>query len=366
MAKGSQFWGNASGKLGEQVLYRAGGEQRARTYVAKIKNPRSYAQMKNRLLMLNVVSMYRSLKPLLSETFPMKKASQSAFNAFVSANKTSAGFYISKEDMESGACVPYGMQIAQGTIGVSLQPTMRKLDNLRDPEAGSKVAWVVDGLLDLQGFQKTIDINSTSGHMDFGVWWLTPDELASVMKETCVIPLPSQYQLSVIHSEYADADSDQSQDLWQPSFTVFHGQAVNSYQRTYGNRPSVGLTKIGLHISKRNVIDKDTETYEFDTLVIGSPALDADGCAMSCMGVVLSYKDKSGNQVSTSRMCVVPSILDGIAVENPTTDFTEGGFYFEQVMEAYGYKTEGVLASTVSDKPTDGEGEEEEEPEGGV
>ena len=46
MSKGSEFWGNASGKLGQQVLYRAGGEQRARMHVAKIKNPRTVAHWK--------------------------------------------------------------------------------------------------------------------------------------------------------------------------------------------------------------------------------------------------------------------------------------------------------------------------------
>ena len=38
MSKGSLFWGNARGRLGQSVFYRAGGEQRNRTYVAKIKN----------------------------------------------------------------------------------------------------------------------------------------------------------------------------------------------------------------------------------------------------------------------------------------------------------------------------------------
>lgn len=37
MSKRSLFWGQAAGKLGEAVYYRAGGEQRTRTYVAKIK-----------------------------------------------------------------------------------------------------------------------------------------------------------------------------------------------------------------------------------------------------------------------------------------------------------------------------------------
>mgnify|MGYP007050596991 CR=1 FL=1 len=41
MSKRSLFWGNASGKLGEAVFYRAGGEQRTRTWIPKIKNPKN-------------------------------------------------------------------------------------------------------------------------------------------------------------------------------------------------------------------------------------------------------------------------------------------------------------------------------------
>lgn len=365
MAKGSQFWGNASGKLGEQVLYRAGGEQRARTYVAKIKNPRSYAQMKNRLLMLNVVSMYRALKPLLSETFPMKKSNQSAFNAFVSANKTAQGFYISKSDMESGACVPYGQTISTGSIGLSLQPVMKEVDNVRDKDASTHTAWSVDGLLDLQGYQFKAERDALVNRGEHGVLWLTDDELAKIIKDTCVVALPSQFQLSVIHSEYADSDADLGQDLWQPSYTIFHGQNVNSYRRTYGIRPNEHIMKIGLHVSKATYNDDETETYEFDYMVFGRPYLTADDCALSSIGVILSYKDKAGVQVSTSKMCVVPAKHEGMKVENPTRDHVEGGFYFEQVMEEYGYKSEGVLASVMSDTPAVEE-EEEEEDFGGV
>lgn len=365
MAKGSQFWGNASGKLGEQVLYRAGGEQRARTYVAKIKNPRTFAQMKNRLLMLNVVSMYRTLKPLLSETFPMKKSNQSAFNAFVSANKTARGFYITKSDMESGACVPYGMQISAGSIGVSLQPTMRAINDVRDKDASPKYGWAVDGLLDLSGFKLTMPRNEADRVAGDGVLWLTPAELSSVMKECCVVSLPSQYQLSIIHAEYADEDADMSQDIWQPSFTVYHCQANNAYQRTYGIRPKEDLTRIGIHASKKTDHEDESITYEFDYVVIGDPALSQDWCATQCVGLVLSYKDKAGTQVSTSKMCVVPAKFDGRKVEDPSLDFVEGGYYFEQVMEEYGYKSEGVLTSVASDAPAVEE-EEEEEDFGGV
>jgi hypothetical protein len=42
MSKRSLFWGKGSGKLGEAVYYRAGGEQRTRAYVKTVKNPKTY------------------------------------------------------------------------------------------------------------------------------------------------------------------------------------------------------------------------------------------------------------------------------------------------------------------------------------
>ena len=54
MSKGSLFWANASGKLGESVFYRSGGEQRNRSYVKNIKNPRTEAQMRNRIQLGNL------------------------------------------------------------------------------------------------------------------------------------------------------------------------------------------------------------------------------------------------------------------------------------------------------------------------
>lgn len=117
MAKGSQFWGNASGKLGEQVLYRAGGEQRARTYVKNIKNPRTEAQAVNRLSMRNFSSAFRAMQDILRLSFPNRPAKESGFNAFIKANKTSKSAAITPYAMKYGYFCPYGLTISQGNLG---------------------------------------------------------------------------------------------------------------------------------------------------------------------------------------------------------------------------------------------------------
>lgn len=117
MAKGSQFWGNASGKLGEQVLYRAGGEQRARTYVARIKNPRTEGQAVNRLSMRNFATMFRAYKDVIRLSFPNRPVKESGFNAFIKANKTANSAAISALAANAGYFIPKGITIAKGNLG---------------------------------------------------------------------------------------------------------------------------------------------------------------------------------------------------------------------------------------------------------
>lgn len=117
MAKGSQFWGNASGKLGEQVLYRAGGEQRARTYVARIKNPRTEGQAVNRLSMRNFATAFRAYKDVIRLSFPNRPIKESGFNAFIKANKTANSAAISALAANAGYFVPKGLTISKGNLG---------------------------------------------------------------------------------------------------------------------------------------------------------------------------------------------------------------------------------------------------------
>lgn len=122
MSKGSLFWANASGKLGETVLYRAGGEQRTRAYVKKIKNPKTLAQMSNRIQMINLNSVYKSLKPILEASFPNKKSNQSGWNAFVQANKSAQTAVVTKEGAERGLAVPYNMLLSKGNLPLIQAP----------------------------------------------------------------------------------------------------------------------------------------------------------------------------------------------------------------------------------------------------
>ena len=86
MSKRSLFWGNASGKLGEAVFYRAGGEQRTRTWVPKIKNPKSHAQAVQRTKLNNLTALYKGMQTAIQNFTRIEKSGRSAFNQFVANN----------------------------------------------------------------------------------------------------------------------------------------------------------------------------------------------------------------------------------------------------------------------------------------
>lgn len=118
MSKRSLFWGQASGKLGEAVYYRAGGEQRTRTWVPKIKNPKSKAQATQRCLFMNMVAEFRAFKKFIQFGFIKKAANQSAFNAFVKSNFGSNMWVSSGSDVSASEFHGYNMKLSNGTIPI--------------------------------------------------------------------------------------------------------------------------------------------------------------------------------------------------------------------------------------------------------
>lgn len=132
MSKGSLFWANASGKLGESVFYRSGGEQRNRTYVKKIKNPKTATQMAQRLKMVNLVETFKSVGKVLGVSFPNRTAAQSSWNKFCSMNASSAIAIMDPMDKNTGICVPVEMTVASGSLNTDTALCAFKRLNLFD------------------------------------------------------------------------------------------------------------------------------------------------------------------------------------------------------------------------------------------
>lgn len=117
MSKGSLFWGNAVGKLGESVFYRANGQQRNRTYLREIKNPKTRAQMTNRVKWANVINTWRLLKPFIAMGMQSRPTRQSDYNAFVSMNVRMSSAYLLKDEAKQNGSLLAPYFVTSGTLG---------------------------------------------------------------------------------------------------------------------------------------------------------------------------------------------------------------------------------------------------------
>lgn len=116
MAKNSMFWGRASGKLGEAVLYRANGQERSRAYVASPKNPKTRRQARQRLGFASLTQVYNAAPSVMKFSFPLKKSNQTGFNAFISNNVPQTAGLITDSAAEKKLCFPFGVTYSYGDL----------------------------------------------------------------------------------------------------------------------------------------------------------------------------------------------------------------------------------------------------------
>ena len=91
MSKGSLFFGNASGKLGQVVLSTVKGQQIARAWQPKIANPRTSQQQLQRAKFANSVKFFRRAQQnLFKFAFEDRRKNESDYNAFMRHNVVSS------------------------------------------------------------------------------------------------------------------------------------------------------------------------------------------------------------------------------------------------------------------------------------
>lgn len=144
MSKRSLFWGQASGKLGEAVYYRAGGEQRTRAYVARIKNPKSRAQALQRTKFNNMVAVFRGTSVFVKSLFKAEKSSQSPFNAFVKRNFPLCLTVADKEMIELGEGGSQNFVFANGLVNFNTVPSIVPFKPLGNDENSLEYFWGID------------------------------------------------------------------------------------------------------------------------------------------------------------------------------------------------------------------------------
>jgi hypothetical protein len=117
MAIVKNFWlQGASKKLAGSVIYQAMGQTRQRELATEVHNPRTPAQMSQRVKFANLVNLYRANASWMKFAFETKKTAQSDYNKFMSLNLTSSNIYLTKQEAAAGGCVVQEYQITQGSL----------------------------------------------------------------------------------------------------------------------------------------------------------------------------------------------------------------------------------------------------------
>lgn len=114
----------AKKKLGGTVLYTQGGRTLQRELAPEVKNPKTPAQMGQRVKWANLVAFYRENSGWMPKAFENKKATQSDYNKFMSLNAANSRIYLTKEQARQGACVVDSYRVSDGTLQpVDIFPT---------------------------------------------------------------------------------------------------------------------------------------------------------------------------------------------------------------------------------------------------
>lgn len=106
----------AKKKLGGTVLYTQGGRTLQRELAPEVKNPKTPAQMGQRVKWANLVAFYRANAGWMPKAFENKKATQSDYNKFMSLNAANSRIYLTKEQARQGACVVDSYRVSDGTL----------------------------------------------------------------------------------------------------------------------------------------------------------------------------------------------------------------------------------------------------------
>lgn len=116
MAKKMNFWLKGKvGRLAGTTIYKANGVTRQREIVTPA-NPRTSAQMEQRVKLANLVNFYRISKPWIAKAFETKKSTLSDYNMLVKLNINNNPVSLTKGEAAAAACVVAPYQVSQGSL----------------------------------------------------------------------------------------------------------------------------------------------------------------------------------------------------------------------------------------------------------
>lgn len=305
MSKRSLFWGHASGKLGEAVYYRAGGEQRTRTYVAKIKNPKSRAQALQRTKFNNMVAVFRGTSVFVKSLFKPEKSSQSPFNAFVKRNFPLCLTVADKEMVEFGEGGAENFVFANGSVNFNTVPSTIAFKPLGSEENTLGYYW---GLA-IAGGDVTL-AHTVAGDI---VGLYTGAEIyQALVGETNPYNLPAQFALSFI--ECIQGNVAPAYYTYTVNCAADSTDTLRCVQFPRGAEPpTVDKLQTTIIPQGKNYTQgsgpSKTQITGITGLLFGAPNM-ASSDIVNGMAICLSYRDSAGLQTSTSIMTYGKSLQE--------------------------------------------------------
>ena len=116
MVKVKSPFGKVSGKNANTIYYEVNGETIGRSKPAKMGNPKTEAQMKQRIKMNNILNMYKYIKGYLQQNFEGIIGNKNASSFFRSYNLMKTPVWLTKGQKESYKFVLAPYVVAQGRI----------------------------------------------------------------------------------------------------------------------------------------------------------------------------------------------------------------------------------------------------------
>ena len=334
MSKRSLFWGQASGKLGEAVYYRAGGEQRTRAYTATVKNPKSRNQAIQRTKMNNLVAVFKGTKSFVNSFMVPSKSGRSPFNEFVSENIRRAT-YLASNDMVRFECGgSNGYVFANGKLGELLTGSVITAQaTILQAEQKYTVGFPV-AAADVQ-LDDTPSWLSNIGTSEGAYGLVTGKQFYQLLTgANNPLMLPSEFNLSWVVALVAQEGIGYY--VYTVKCSATSTDVIRCVDWPYGaERP--------MQIYARwsgGEFDGEGSTYPTavtgatgfavpgDVLFESSDLVEAGGCA------AISYKDASGVQISRAVM------FYGESLGTEALKYALGGEYAEDIISGYEVKSD--------------------------
>ena len=297
MSKRSLFWGQASGKLGEAVYYRAGGEQRTRAYVHKIANPKTRAQALQRTKFNNMVAVFRGTSVFVKSLFKAEKSSQSPFNAFVKRNFPLCLTVADKEMVEFGEGGAENFVFANGSVNFNTVPSIIPFKPLGNEENTLGYYW---GLAIAGG-----DVSSPRTVVGDIVGLYTGAEIYQALVGTAnPYNLPAQFALSFI--ECIQGNVAPAYYTYTVNCAADSTDTLRCVQFPRGSEPPTTVELQSKIIPQATNYtsgagDKKIQLTGITGLLFGAANMAADDI-VNGVAICLSYKDSAGLQATTSIM----------------------------------------------------------------